>query len=298
MTHAPRDFDARPVQLAGILAACLAALALTALAAPAHAQNAGETSQTQQVAEHADDEDQTEWKLGLGSTLNTGNTRSFAGSASSRFLIKRGRHRYTLDVLGVVGYASLRDGATGTFGDWVPNTGNINATTRYDFFITSDDALFVGAVARRDTFAGLDLRAQVQIGYLRYFVHEEKHRFWGEVGADLTYDDFFYDAAQREAARMAGTTLPADLVQPSARLYLGYDNKLSDAATIVTGVEGLFDFTDFNNFRLNWLSEFRSKIGGNFQLSLAFALRFDGVPPEGKNTLDTTTILSVLYTLI
>jgi hypothetical protein len=136
----------------------LGALSLIGLVSPAHAQTAGETSLAQQVAEHADDEDEMEWKLGLGSTLNTGNTRSFAGSASSRFLIKRGPHRYGFDVLGVVGFASLRDGATGAFGDWVPNTGNVNANMRYDFFLTRDDALSAATVARRDTFAGLDLR--------------------------------------------------------------------------------------------------------------------------------------------
>jgi putative salt-induced outer membrane protein YdiY len=94
------------------------------------------------------------------------------------------------------------------------------------------------------------------------------------------------------------TALPTSLVQPSARLFVGYDNKLTDAAAIGTGLEALFDVTDAQNLRLTWLSEFRSKIGGDFQLSLAFALRYDGVPPEGKSELDTTTIFGLLYGLL
>ena len=66
---------------------------------------------------------------------------------------------------------------------------NLNAKLRYDYYLTLMDALFVAIVLRWDEFAGLDLRVQGQLGYLRNFLRKDGHRFWGEVGYDLTVDN-------------------------------------------------------------------------------------------------------------
>lgn len=240
------------------------------------------------------DPDKLNWTIGLGGTLNTGNTRTFAFSSNSHFQIKRSEHQLTMDVTGIYGLAALRDDTTGDFSGWNPNAGNVFGQVRYDYFLTTNDALVAAVQARHDRFAGLELRFQGQLGYLRNFVNEESHRFWGEAGYDLTYDDFFYE---QERLMMLPAPDPSQVVH-SARVFLGYDNHLNEAVTFLTGVEALFDFQDESNVRLNVISELRSKLGANFQVSLQHTLRFDGVPPEGKATLDNILVVNLVYSLV
>jgi putative salt-induced outer membrane protein YdiY len=240
------------------------------------------------------DPDKTNWTIGLGGTLNTGNTRTFAFSTNSHLQLKRHAHQLTADITGIYGLAAVRDATTNAFSSWNPNAGNVFGQLRYDFFMTPDDALVAAVQVRHDRFAGLELRFQGQLGYLRNFVNEENHRLWAEAGYDLTYDSFFYEPA-------AATAVPppmANQVVHSARVFLGYDNHLNEAVTFLTGVEALFDFEDASNVRLNVISELRSKIGSNFQVSLQHTLRFDGVPPEGKTTLDNTLVVNLVYALV
>ena len=240
------------------------------------------------------DPDKTNWTIGLGATLNTGNTRTFGLSANTHFQLKRSAHQLTLDLTGIYGVAAVRDDTTGDFGSWDPNAGNIFGQVRYDFFLTTNDAIVAAVQLRHDRFAGLELRFQGQLGYLRNFVNEENHRFWGEAGYDLTYDDFFF-----EQERLMMLPAPAlTQVVHSARVFVGYDNHLNEAVTFATGVEALFDFQDASNVRLNVISELRSKVGSNFQVSLQHTLRFDGVPPEGKATLDNILIVNLVYSLV
>ena len=277
--------------------AALAALTLLGagfFAPSARAQTPPPTAVAQATLAPREDPDKSNWTIALGGTLNTGNTRTFALSASTHLQLKRHAHQVTLDVTGIYGLAAVRDATTNVFGGWDPNAGNVFGQVRYDFFMTSNDALVAAVQARHDRFAGLEGRVQGQVGYLRNFVDEEKHRLWAEAGYDLTYDRFFY-----EPERLATPPAPpAQQVVHSARVFLGYDNHLNEAVTFLTGVEALFDFEDASNVRLNVLSELRSKLGADFQLSLQHTLRFDGVPPQGKATLDNTLVVNLVYSLV
>jgi len=241
------------------------------------------------------DPDKLNWTVGLGGTLNTGNTRTFAFSTNSHFQLKRSEHQLTMDVTGIYGLAALRDDTTGDFSGWNPNAGNVFGQVRYDYFLTPNNALVAAVQARHDRFAGLELRFQGQLGYLRNFVNEESHRFWGEAGYDLTYDDFFFEQAR--LMMLPAPNLTQQVVH-SARVFLGYDNHVNEAVTFLTGVEALFDFQEASNVRLNVISELRSKLGANFQVSLQHTLRFDGVPPEGKATLDNILVVNLVYSLV
>jgi len=86
--------------------------------------------------------------------------------------------------------------------------------------------------------------------------------------------------------------------QYSVRLYVGYDNHMSAQWQFLTGLEALFDVVHGDNVRLNSISEFRVTIDGNLQASLRFTLLFDNVPVPGRDSTDTTTVLSLLYTLL
>jgi len=276
------------------LVACLAAAAFPSVAA---AQTPPPPTQhSEHVAEAAPTTDETVWTVQAGGILNTGNTRSVSLSGGSRLSLKRSRNVFAAAITATYGTASLRDPTTNEFGDYVNNSENVTGMARYDRFLTEMDALFVSVGALHDPFAGLDVRLQGQAGYLRNFFKqsEGKHRFWGEIGYDLTYDNFDPDPLLDED----GNRLDGSQVVHSGRVFLGYDNHVNENVTFLTGVETLIDVQDIDNVRLNSVSELRSKISGKLQLGLQFSLRFDNVPVEGTEKLDTTTTLNLLYSLL
>ena len=121
---------------------------------------------------------------------------------------------------------------------------NVNAKLRYDFYITDMDAIFAAVAYRHDRFAGLEHRVQGQLGYLRNIFREKNHRFWGELGGDVTYDYQYIDDG------MSNITFGEETVF-SIRAFIGYDNKLSETLTYTTGLEVLWPPTNTNNTRVN-----------------------------------------------
>jgi putative salt-induced outer membrane protein YdiY len=279
-------------------AALAASLALASFPTLADAQTTPPppTQHSEHVAEAAPSTDETIWTVQAGGILNTGNTRSLSLSGGSRLSLKRARNVFAAAITATYGTASLRDPTTNEFGDYVNSSENVTGSARYDRFLSEMDALFVSVGALHDPFAGLDIRMQGQAGYLRNFFKysEGKHRFWGEVGYDLTYDNFEPDPL----LDADGNRLDGSQVIHSGRLFVGYDNHVNENVTFLTGVEALLDVQDVDNLRLNSVSELRSKISGKLQLGLQFSLRFDNVPVEGTEKLDTTTTLNLLYSLL
>lgn len=251
---------------------------------------------SEHVAEAPPPADETTWTLQAGGILNTGNTRSVSLTGGSRLGIKRSRNVFAAEIAATYGTASLRDATTGNFGDYVNSSENVTGKARYDRFLTDMDALFISAGVLHDPFAGLDIRFQGQAGYLRNFIRleEGKHRLWGEVGYDFTFDDFEPDPL----LDADGNTLDGTQAVHSVRAFVGYDNHVNENVTFLTGLEALIDVQDIDNVRLNSVSELRSKISGRLQLGVQFSLRFDNVPVEGTDQLDTTTTLNLLYSLL
>lgn len=239
-------------------------------------------------------ENQTTWTLSAGGILNTGNTRSIAASLASRFLVQRSRNMVSGDLQIAYGEASLRDD-NGDFGPYQKNTENYNAQARYDRFLTDWDALFLAGRFRSDQFAGIDSRIQGQLGYLRELYKQLNQRLWGEVGYDLTLDNFHPDPLLDPDT---GVELDGTQTVHSARLFLGYDNHVTKTLTFLTGVEGLFDVEDRDNVRIQSITEISSDIADNLQFGLNFTLRFDNVPVAGAEKLDTLTTLNLIYSLL
>ena len=284
MTH-PLDLSARwhgtlaCRRNSATLAAAVAVLVICATATGVSAQEVQQHSET--VAEPPD-EAETLIQISAGAVLNTGNTRSINGNAGTRFSLKRSSHAFLAEANAVLGAASVRD-SMGGFADYAENARNITGRIRYDFFMTDDDAVFIAVAPRHDPFAGLDLRLQNQLGYLRnFYAPVDEHRLWGELGYDLTYDNF------------EDETLDDEIIH-SARLFFGYDNHLSDTLTFLTGVETLFDVEDAENVRIHSDTELRSKLGEGFQLGVKFTARWDNAPIPNTESLDTTTTLNLLY---
>jgi hypothetical protein len=279
------------------------------------------------AAPPAPDTDDTEWTLGLNGTFNYGNARSIALGATTHFMVRRDAHAFTLDLSFTYGAASVRD-ANGVFGDWNANTQNLNGRIRYDLFLDADDALFGVVLGTNNPFAGLDFRFQGQLGYMRNFfseahdeaqpgsdaVYNAHQRVWGEIGADVTYDDRFPNplcsappmGVTVTAATCAGSDgmsylLPGDELQPSARLYLGYDNHMNHDWSFVTGVEGLIDLRGnphWGNVRINWRNTLALDLGSGLAGNVQFNFLYDGEPVPGRDPIDIQTIVGISYTLM
>jgi putative salt-induced outer membrane protein YdiY len=287
------------------LAALLCAAALLVMSAPVHAQTDAVQQHTEKSAQDSPKENTTSLAASLGGTLNTGNTQAWQLIAGSDLLIVRDPHSVTGMVAFAYGEANIPSNTSDGFEATVKN---LRARGRYDYFLTRMDALFVAAAFRWDEFAGLDSRIQGQLGYLRYFLRTDNHRFWGEAGYDITRDDFHPlpnpdfmidpDTDEPVDPSIPEFTSDGTQVVHSARLFLGYDNRLTETLTYLGGLEGLVNVEEPKDTRINMDNALRSKLGGNFSLEIKFSLQFDNVPVPGAKKLDTQTVGTIIYNLI
>jgi putative salt-induced outer membrane protein YdiY len=237
--------------------------------------------------------DANKLNMSLGGGHNAGNTQAWQINAASEFEMIRGRHGLGLNMSFAYGRANVADDPVDELVDTVRN---MKTRARYDFFLTPMDALFVAAVYRWDTFAGLDGRAQGQLGYMRNIYKVEKHRLWAEVGYDLTYDN--YDPDPLPDPVNMGLFLAGDDVVHSARLFAGYDNQLNAQFTFRTGLEGLINVEEPEDLRLAWDNSIRSAIGAGFDLEFKFTMLVDTLPVPGADKVDTTATINLMYTLL
>ncbi len=282
----------------------LALALLLAAARVAHAQPEPPKVFDEKAPYKAPNEDVTTLAASLGGTLNTGNTRTWQLNLGSDLLLVRMPHSLTAMVVFAYGQADLPNDNQKKLQTTIKN---LRSKARYDFFLTRMDALFAAAAFRWDQLAGLDARVQGELGYLRYFYRSEKHRFWGEVGYDLTYDDYhplpnpdyMVDAMGNPVDRtVPELTSGGTKVIHSGRVFVGYDNRLTEAVTYLGGVETLLDVEQARNVRLNIDNAVRSKLGGNFQLELKVSLQWANVPAPGARKLDTQSMINLIYNLI
>ncbi len=286
----------RGVRWAGV---CVLAAALVPGLAVAQAP-AADTQHAERVAARAD-EDDVRLTLTAGSALTYGNARNFAVNLGGDFLVRMGQHAFTAQIQWVYGLASLRDTATMVFSPWADSANNLTWKLRYDFFITPDDALFIAHRGRRDPFAALEPRIGAQIGYARNFFREENHRMWGEIGYDFTYDHFPM-ALQVGVDDMNMPVLSTDRSLHSLRLFIGYENRLNEVLTYVTGLEALMRLDRPEHWRFEWINQLRSKLADWLQIGLDLTGRLDSLPPgqaEAWNEapVQPTQMLDVLVTL-
>jgi putative salt-induced outer membrane protein YdiY len=230
-------------------------------------------------------------QLAAGATLNGGNTENYSANGGGRLNLIQKPHQLTIELLGTLGYAKNAD-----TGDVEKTSGNVLGRARYDLFLSRMNALFIAMAPRRDTFAGLDLRLQNQIGYLRnLYFPEDSHRFWSELGYDATYDRFAKVAPMPGAAKVRPS--PSTDVVHSARLFLGYTNLIHPVATLNLGVETLVDVEEKKNLRVNGTAELTSSLGERFKLGIQYRVLFDNVPVDGvKKKYDTITAIQLIYT--
>ena len=140
---------------------------------------------------------------------------------------------------------------------------------------------------------GADLaRIQNQIGYLRNFVRNEKHRFWLEVGYDLTWDSFFVI----DPTTMVRTDDTA--IVHAARGFLGWESTFNEHVKAKAGAETLFNVQDGQDVRLNAYAGVTTSFTDKFKLELLFTVLYDHQPVPGNERTDTTTLVSLIYDII
>lgn len=281
---------------AGVWAALVAFIALGAPASTAFAQPAEAPAPfSEKAPAEPFQKDVTNMNASFGGSVITGNTSATSITVGSAFAIVRGRHGLALTMDFAYGRARITDIETKR-SQVVDTVRNMRSRGRYDLFLTPLDALFVAGSYRWDPFAGLDAREEGLIGYKRYLYKEEKHLFWGELGYDLTYDN--YDPDPLPDPGNPGRFLPGHQWVHAARLFLGYDHHLYEQVQLLTGVEGLLNVKEPKDFRFNWDLAIRSSIVSRLQLELKFSLQFDNVPVPGKKSVDAQTRANLIYTLI
>lgn len=234
--------------------------------------------------------DATELKISAGGLLATGNSRTMAFTGAGNFRLRRAENQLTVDAAG--NYA--RGAAPGE--NTKTTVENVQGRARYDRFLSKQWALFFAESARRDRFQGLNLRLNTDPGVAYYFLEEVKHRAWTELGYDLQYDIRRDDALAAAAAK--GTPIDKTQIRHNVRAFAGYENSLSQAVQFHTGVEYLQAVVDTENWRLNWDVGLTSQISSNFSLATTFSLRYDHNPLPGVRNTDTTTAMSLVYSLL
>ncbi len=236
--------------------------------------------------------DQVLVNIAFGATINGGNTKSYAGNLGGRFGYIHDNHQLVVEALGTLGGARREGSLTNV--DWT--TRSAVGRARYDVFLSLTDALFIAEAPRRDIQAGLDIRLQTQAGYLRnLFYYNDSHRMWSELGYDFTYDHYSYDDEDYAKATASMMTLPPGGKVHSARVFLGYMNKLSPTANLNVGVETLYDFQDWKNVRVNGIGELMSTLTHKFKLGVQSRILFDNVPVAGKEKYDLIVVAQLVY---
>ncbi len=283
--------------------ACLLCVGVAATAArPAVAQTAGVMKQDaassgktdvasagfQTTEKPADAKEASELKISAGGLMATGNARSLALTGSGNLRLRRAANEYSAAFAG--NYAR---GAASAAEPTETTVENLQGKVRYDRFLSDEWSLFAAETARKDRFQGLDLRLNFDPGVAYYFFDIDKHRLWAELGYDLQYDIRNDDAIAAAPEPVSKTE-----VRHSARAFIGYKNDLNEAVRFNTGLEYLQDVIDTENWRLNWQAGLTSAIAGNFSLATTFNLSYDHNPLPGVENTDTTTALSLVYTLL
>ena len=254
------------------------------------------TDKYETAAKRDDAKDATELSLTGGGLFASGNSSLFAVTGGLSHRLRRGDNQFTLIAAGNYSRAAVGKAPP------TATVENIQGRTRYDRFVGDRITVFLGLQARRDRFAGLDLRMQVDPGVGYYFINEANRVFWGEVGYDFLYDVRRDDSRiQKDAAGKLDPSLPLlDKTQAvhSARAFLGYRYKINDGVQISSGLEFLQGISDGEIRRVNGDLVVASKFTDAFSLATSFLLRYDSKPLPGKQNLDTITSINLVYTLL
>jgi hypothetical protein len=175
---------------------------------------------------------------------------------------------------------------------------------RYDRYIVEQASFFLINTGRYDRFQGLNLRYNLDPGFKYIFWQEPAGAFWGEGGYDLQHDirrnesRYVLDPNGNRIIDPSGTRyvlLPKTQTDHSVRLFSGFRYAFNEEVTLTTGLEYLQSFVDTTRNRFNFDALVAATVGGGLSLGFGFTARYDHDPLPGKEKLDTSTTLNLIY---
>jgi len=227
-----------------------------------------------------------EWKASAsaGLILTTGNSRALAVSGSAHVSRRDGDDKLTFDGAGAFARSevllAIDSNGNGTIGpdeitrDTQTTTRNWNFKLRYDRYFAGPNSAFLSGRIGADEPAGKQLYGGGQIGYSRELYKDDVHEIVAEIGYDFTYESY------------VGKT--DNLAIHSARLYAGYNAKLSPDTSFLADAEALFnlngessstgDISTFEDTRLNLKVALTTKLVQHIDFRFSFTARYDNAP--------------------
>ncbi|MGA2447605.1 MAG: DUF481 domain-containing protein [Polyangiaceae bacterium] len=239
--------------------------------------------------------------VSAGGLLTTGNSRTAAGTANGKFDMRRGTDGFGASLVGNYG-----EGAAPGQG-WHVTTQNLQGRVRYDRYLADNFSIFAIVTGRDDRFQGLDFRLNLDPGVKYLFLNGEATKLWAEAGYDFQYDIRREDALGTPDANgnpqflPDGSPLPPLLAKTatdhSSRVFVGFRRAFNKGVTFATGLEYLQSFVASTQYRLNFDALIAADLGVGLSIGLGFSARFDHAPLPGKEDLDTSTTVSLIYAL-
>ena len=241
--------------------------------------------------------DGTTITLSSGGLLTTGNSSLLALTANGAFETRTDANGFGGSLLGNYGQGAPAGK------DIQVTTENLQARLRYDRYVIEQASVFLSVAGRHDRFQGLDFRLNVDPGFKYLFLKAEANALWAEAGYDFQYDvrrnsaRAVLDANNNPTVDALGQPVLLDktLVDHSTRLFGGFRHAFNKEVTLLTGVEYLQSVVHDTRYRMNFDALFAAKVGGGLAFGVGFSARFDHAPLPGKEQLDTSTTLSLIY---
>ena len=225
--------------------------------------------------------------LATGGQGSTGNSRLLAFTANGAFEMRQHDNGIGVSVLANYGRSAPAGQAVQT------TTENIQGRGRYDRYVLENASFFFITTGRHDRFQGIDFRLNLDPGFKYLFLREQADAIWAEAGYDFQYD------IRRDDALVDPTAMRPPLdktaVDHSSRAFLGLRHAFNEQVAISSGLEYLQSLEESMRQRFNVDALFAAKIGVGLAIGLGFGLRFDRVPLPGKERLDTSTSVSLVY---
>jgi len=235
--------------------------------------------------------DGTTASLSAGGQISTGNSELTAGTVSGAYETRFDNNGIGTSIVGNYGQS-----ATPPSDHERVTVQNVQGRLRYDRFLADAFSVFLLNTGRHDRFQGLDFRYNLDPGVKYLFVQQPTTKAWGELGYDLQYDIRNRDAIRHVDATTGVTTYDdRTALDHSIRAFVGFNHAFNDAVTFGTGLEYLQSVVHTEQWRVNYEALLAAKLWGGLALGAGFNLRYDHHPLEGIKTLDTQTILSVIY---
>ena len=228
--------------------------------------------------------------LSAGGLSSSGNSKLVAFTGSGNFDWRGGKNGMGASLVGNYGKSAPPGVSMKT------TTENAQGRARYDRYVIDDASVFLLATGRHDRFQGLAFRLNLDPGFKYLFVNRPATALWAEAGYDFQYDTRTSEA--RNVVDDMGVVtgrLAKHETDHSARIFLGFRHNFNDATALSNGIEYLQSFVDGTRYRFNYDVLFTAKVWGDLALGVGFNARYDHQPLPGKEMLDTTSTLSLVY---